>query len=96
MLSDLYPDLLRPVSGDEFLPPISRWTTLGGCFLVGTVGVAIALATFIKYNVIVKAPGAVRPTGETRVVQAAIEGTVQRIFVEENQVVQSGGGDRAT
>lgn len=89
MFSDPQPDLLRPASSDEFLPPISRWTTLGGCFLVGTVGVAIALATFIKYNVIVKAPGAVRPTGETRVVQAGIEGTVERIFVKENQVVQS-------
>jgi HlyD family type I secretion membrane fusion protein len=84
------PDLLPPVSSNEFLPPISRWTTLGGCFLVGTVGVAIALATFIKYNVIVKAPATVRPTGETRIVQAMMEGTVERIFVKENQVIQSG------
>jgi multidrug efflux pump subunit AcrA (membrane-fusion protein) len=84
------PDLLPPVSSNEFLPPISRWTTLGGGFLVGTVGVAIAVATFTKYNVIVKAPGAVRPTGETRVVQATIEGTVKRLFVKENQRVQLG------
>jgi HlyD family secretion protein len=83
-------DLLHPVSSDEFLPPISRWTRLGGSFLLGTVGGTIALATLIKYNVIVKAPGAVRPAGETRVVQSAHAGTVERIFVKENQVVQAG------
>jgi HlyD family type I secretion membrane fusion protein len=90
MLSNPSPDRLHPVSSDEFLPPISRWTTLGGGFLIGTVGVAIALATFISANVIIKAPGAVRPTGETRVVQSANAGTVERIFAKENQVVQAG------
>lgn len=90
MYSDPNPDSLRPVSSDEFLPPIGRWTTLGGGFLVGTVGVAIALATFIKYNVIVKAPGTIRPTGETRVVQATASGTIERIFVKENQKIEKG------
>jgi multidrug efflux pump subunit AcrA (membrane-fusion protein) len=90
MLSESNPEFLRPVQSDEFLPPISRWTTLGGLFLVGTFGVAVALAAFTKYNVTVKAPATVRPSGELRIVQAAAEGTVKSIQVKENMVVKQG------
>lgn len=87
MISDPNPDLLRPVQSDDFLPPISRWTTLGGLFLVGTFGTAITLASVVEYNVTVKAAATVRPLGELRIVQAATEGTVKSISVKENQVV---------
>ena len=90
MLSDPNPDLLHPIQSDEFLPPISLWTTLGGLVLIAAVGAAITLATFIKYNVTVKAAATVRPAGELRLVQAATEGTVQGIKVKENQVVKQG------
>ena len=90
MLSDPNPEFLRPVQSDEFLPPIGLWTTLGGVFLVGTVGAAITLATLIKYNVTVKAAATVRPLGELRIVQAATEGTVTSIKVKENQVIKQG------
>ena len=90
MLKNPNPEFLRPVQSDEFLPPISLWTTLGGLFLVGTVGAAITLAAVIKYNVTVKAPATVRPLGELRIVQAATEGTVTSINVKENQVVKQG------
>lgn len=90
MLSDPKPDFLRPVKSDEFLPPISRWTTLGGLFLVGTCGAAVALTTVIKYPITVKAPATVRPLGELRIVQAATEGIVKSISVKENQVVKKG------
>ncbi len=90
MFSDPNPDLLRPVKSDEFLPPISLWTTLGGLFLVGTVGVAIILTAVTKYNITVKAPATVRPSGEVRIVQAATEGTVKSILVKENMVVKQG------
>lgn len=90
MFRDPHPDLLRPVRSDDFLPPISLWTTLGGLFLVGTVGSAITLAAIIKYNVTVKARATVRPTGETRIVQAAAAGTVKSILVQENQLVKQG------
>ncbi len=90
MLSDPPPDLLRSVNIDEFLPPIGLWTTLGSVFLVGTVGVAVTLAAVVKYNVTVKAPAIVRPTGDVRIVQAPIEGTVTRISVKENQIVKQG------
>ncbi|HEY9847027.1 MAG TPA: HlyD family efflux transporter periplasmic adaptor subunit [Candidatus Caenarcaniphilales bacterium] len=90
MLSDPDSDFLHLVKSDEFLPPISRWTTLGGLFIVGAVGVAVTLACVIKYNVTVKAPATVRPAGELRIVQAATEGTVKSIVVKENQVVNQG------
>ena len=90
MLSDPNPDLLHPVQSDEFVPPVSLWTTLGGLVLIATVGAAITLATVIRYNVTVKAAATVRPTGELRIVQAATEGTVQGIKVKENQVVKQG------
>ncbi|HEY9779029.1 MAG TPA: HlyD family efflux transporter periplasmic adaptor subunit [Leptolyngbyaceae cyanobacterium] len=90
MLSDPNSDFLRPVKSDEFLPPISRWTTLGGLFIVGTLGVAVTLGSVIKYNVTVKAPATVRPAGELRIVQAATEGTIKSIAVKENQVVKQG------
>ncbi|MBD2085167.1 HlyD family efflux transporter periplasmic adaptor subunit [Coleofasciculus sp. FACHB-542] len=90
MLSDSNPDFLRPVSSDEFLPPISRWTTLGGLFLVGTFGVAVMLAAYTQYNITVKAAAVVRPVGDLRIVQAATEGTIKSISVKENQVVKQG------
>jgi HlyD family secretion protein len=90
MVSELDPELLHPVESDEFLPPISRWTTLGGLFLVGTVGVAFTLAAVTKYNITVKAAATVRPAGEIRLVQAALEGTIKNISIKENQVVKQG------
>lgn len=90
MVSEVNPELLHSVEGDEFLPPISRWTTLGGLFLVGTVGVAFTLAAVTKYNITVKAAATVRPSGEIRIVQAALEGTIKTISVKENQLVKQG------
>ncbi|MBN4005600.1 HlyD family efflux transporter periplasmic adaptor subunit [Nostoc sp. LPT] len=90
MLIDPQPDFLRPVENDEYLPSISIWTRLGGVFLIGSVGAAFSLASFIQYNIVVKADGTVRPTGEIRLVQAAAEGTVRSIRVKENQVVKRG------
>lgn len=75
---------------DEFLPPVSRWTSLAGISLMGTVGTAIALSSYIKYNVTVKTGATVRPTGDIRLVQPEIEGTIKSIFVKENQTVKQG------
>ncbi|MCC5615858.1 HlyD family efflux transporter periplasmic adaptor subunit [Nostoc sp. CHAB 5836] len=90
MLIDPQPEFLRLVQNDEYLPPISIWTRLGGIFLVGSIGAAFSLSSVIEYNVIVKADATVRPTGEIRLVQAAAEGTVESIKVKENQVVKKG------
>ena len=88
MLNDLNPAFLRPVQSDEFLPPVSIWTTIGGLFLVGGVGAAVALAAFVKYNVTVKAAATVRTIGEIRIVQAAITGSIKSILVKENSSVK--------
>lgn len=90
MFSEPNPEIIRPVDSDEFLPPISRWTTLGGLFLVGACGAALTLAAVTKYNVTVRTAATVRPTGELRIVQAATEGTVKSIAVKENTVVKQG------
>ncbi len=83
-------DFLSPIQEDEFLPPVSRWTTLGGMLLASAVGIAISLASLIEYNITVEAKASVRPAGELRIVQAATEGTVINISVEGNQVVTKG------
>ncbi|MDM3846651.1 MAG: HlyD family efflux transporter periplasmic adaptor subunit [Aphanizomenon gracile PMC649.10] len=78
------------IETDNSLPPVSRWTSLAGLFLIGTVITSIYLSSWVKYNVTVKAAAIVRPIGETRVVQSRIEGTVKSILVKENQIVKQG------
>lgn len=90
MVSDPHPDLLRSVKSDDFLPPIGIWTNISSVLLVATVGAAFTLASVIKYNVTVKAPANVRPTGEIRLVQASKEGAIRSILVKENQLVKQG------
>jgi multidrug efflux pump subunit AcrA (membrane-fusion protein) len=90
MFKDSHPDCLPSAQIDEFLPPVSRWTTLGGLCLVSTFGIFITLATVIKYNITVKAQATIRPSGEIRIVQSAAEGTVEQIHIEENQTVKAG------
>ncbi|MFN6560453.1 MAG: HlyD family secretion protein [Nostoc sp. ChiSLP01] len=75
---------------DEFLPPISTWTSLAGALLIGTIGSAIALSSWIKYNVMVETPATIRPIGDTKLVQPEMEGTIENIFVKENQIVKKG------
>ncbi|KAB8332876.1 HlyD family efflux transporter periplasmic adaptor subunit [Scytonema tolypothrichoides VB-61278] len=82
--------LLPSIQTDEFLPPISPWTSMAGMFLVGTVGTAIGVSSWVKYNVTVKAPATVRPVGDTRLVQPEMEGAVKSILVKENQLVKQG------
>ncbi|HEY9627457.1 MAG TPA: HlyD family efflux transporter periplasmic adaptor subunit [Coleofasciculaceae cyanobacterium] len=81
---------LRPVKADEFLPPVSRWTTIGGGILLSSVGLALVLAALLKYSITVKAPATLRPSGEVRIVQAQLEGTIASIAVKENQAVRQG------
>jgi HlyD family secretion protein len=90
MLYTHYQKLISAKENDEFLPPISRWTSLAGISLIGTVATGITLSSWVKYNVTVKASGIVRPSGEIRVVQPQIEGTVKTILVKENQPIKIG------
>jgi HlyD family secretion protein len=81
---------LRTITPDEFLPPISRWSTWGGLALLGVFGGAIALSALFKYNVTVKASAVIRPEGDLRIVEATAAGQVQQILVEPNDDVQQG------
>lgn len=82
--------VLRKLTPNEFLPPISRWSTWGGWALVGVFGGAIALSALFKYNVTVKAPAVVRPEGDLRIVESNAAGRVQQILVEPNDDVEQG------
>lgn len=81
---------LRPVQPNEFLPPVSRWTTLGSLAMLIIFGGSITLAAVLNYPTRVKAPAVIRPVGELRVVQAPITGKIIRIDVELHQVVEQG------
>lgn len=90
MVTNSQTDFLPPIQTNEFLPPISRWTTFGGMFILGVLGLAIPISAVTKYKVTVKSQAVVRPAGELRIVQAATEGQVMQINVKENQVVKKG------
>jgi len=83
-------DFLPPIQTNEFLPPISRWTTWGGLFILCVLGIAVPVAGVIKYKVTVKGQAVVRPAGELRIVQAATEGRIMHIYIKENQAVKKG------
>jgi multidrug efflux pump subunit AcrA (membrane-fusion protein) len=83
-------DFLPPLQTNEFLPPITRWTTFGGMFILCVMSLAIPVAAVAKYKVTVKGQAVVRPTGELRIVQAATEGQVMQIYVQQNQEVKKG------
>ncbi len=81
---------VQSVTPEEFLPTISRWASVGGVVMVGSFGAAVGLSTILKYKVTVQAPATVRPMGELRLVQSTIEGSIESISIQENQVVQKG------
>ncbi len=83
-------EALALVDENDFMPPMSRWTKLGGLFLAGSVGIAIALSAFTPYNVNVKAQSTLRPAAGLKIVEATTEGKITEILAEENQVVQKG------
>lgn len=90
MISHSNSDYLPQIQDNEFLPPLGLWTTIGGLVIVCAVGLAVPLASVTKYKVTVKGQAVVRPAGELRLVQAATEGQVMRVFVAENQAVKKG------
>jgi multidrug efflux pump subunit AcrA (membrane-fusion protein) len=90
MLHNSHSGFLPPVQEDEFLPPVGRWIIFGGIFIVASVGLAVPLGSVAKYKETVKAQASLRPAGELRIVQAATEGQILNIAVEENQTVKKG------
>ncbi|AUT03871.1 hemolysin D [Nostoc sp. CENA543] len=82
--------ILTADPNEEFLPAVSTWTSLLGLLLMMTVGSAIALSAWIKYDVVVRTAATIRPVGDVRLVQPEIEGTIESVLVTENQIVKRG------
>ncbi|MEH1834176.1 MAG: HlyD family efflux transporter periplasmic adaptor subunit [Nostoc sp.] len=90
MISKSPKNFLPLVQDNEFLPPISRWTTFGGLIILFVLLLAVPVAAVVKYKVTVKGQAVVRPAGELPIVQAATEGQVMQIYVKENQTLRKG------
>lgn len=82
--------VLEPVDENDFMPSVSPWTRLGGMFLVGSIGVAIALAALTPYRVTVKANSTIRPDDKINLVQAETSGTIVSLQARENQAIKKG------
>ena len=78
------------IQENEFLPRISSWLTVGGGFLVVLFAFGVTASSILEYRVAVKASATIRPAGELRLVQTAIDGKVQEIKVSKNQTVKLG------
>jgi multidrug efflux pump subunit AcrA (membrane-fusion protein) len=83
-------ELVHQTTPDEYLPPIGRWLSICGVATIGIFCAAIGLSSILKYKTTVQAPATLRPKGELRIVQSAIEGSVSSIPVRENQAVKAG------
>ncbi len=81
---------INTANPEDFLPPIGKWTTIGGLVLLAAFGAGVTLTSILKYKTTVKVPATIRPAGELRLVQAATEGTVNSILVKGNQQVKQG------
>jgi HlyD family secretion protein len=75
---------------DEYLPSLSPWVTFGGMGLVVLFSVSILLSSIFKFSDTVKVPAVVRPVGELKVAQSSMEGVIEQIYVQENQVISKG------
>lgn len=52
-------------------------------FILCVLGLAVPVAAVTKYKVTVQGQAVVRPAGELRIVQAAIENQVMHIYVKK-------------
>lgn len=84
------PPTLMGVSADDFLPGPGPWASALGRQLLVVISLAgLALAVW-PLRETVKAPGAVRPSGENTTVQSEQGGTVQKVLLRPNQLVRAG------
>ncbi len=90
MISYFKSDSVHLNQENDFLPPLSRWTTYGGMFILVVLSLAVPIASVSKYKEVVKTEAVIRPAGELRIVQAATEGQIIRISVQENQLIKKG------
>jgi HlyD family type I secretion membrane fusion protein len=83
------PDLAAQLP-PQLLPSVQPWIWGGSWVLITAVLGAGAFAALARYDTTVSAQGVVRPAGDLRVVQAAQEGTVTQLLVQDTQTVRRG------
>jgi multidrug efflux pump subunit AcrA (membrane-fusion protein) len=81
---------LHILEANEFLPHIGKWIHIGGGVMITMFVVAVSLTSVLYYNITVKVPATIRPLGELRLVESAMTGTVKKIVVKEDQVINKG------
>ncbi|MCU0533287.1 MAG: HlyD family efflux transporter periplasmic adaptor subunit [Hydrococcus sp. Prado102] len=75
---------------NDFLPSIGNWLVFGSMSVVIALVAAVPVSAILKYKTTVQTQATVRPAGELRLVQAATQGRVKKIFVKDGQVVERG------
>ena len=70
--------------------PLNRWLTWGGISVLTMAILAIPALAILKHQTVVEAQTIVRPAEELHLVQAAVEGEVSQILVEEGQKIERG------
>jgi multidrug efflux pump subunit AcrA (membrane-fusion protein) len=75
---------------DDALPPVGRWAVRGSWLVLALAAAAGGWASTVEYETTVRAPGWMRPVGETRSLRSPLDGIVSAIQVQENQSVMVG------
>lgn len=81
---------LPPLSLDDALPPVGRWAVRGSWLVLALAAAGGLWASTVEYETTVRAPGWIRPAGETRSLRSPLDGIVSAIRVQENQAVTVG------
>lgn len=84
------PPTLMPVDGEDFLPGPGPWASALGRQLILLFLLGFGAMAVWPMRETVRASGVVRPTGENNVIQSEQGGTLQRVLMKPNQVVQPG------
>ena len=82
--------LLPALDPEEVLPALGPWSQhLGRRLLLGSTAAVLAASVW-PWRESVRAVGLIRPAGETVLVQSSQDGSVARVWVQENQRVRRG------
>ncbi len=82
--------VLRPSTSEEFLPSVRPWVRLLGLVMLGSFVTGVALMAVWPYRVVVRGSGQIRPSGETSVIHAPLNGRVRSVNARANQTVRRG------
>lgn len=85
-----YLDTMPTVQAEEFLPPISAWTHVGGIFLVTAVAVAVCISSVVKIPLTATVVGLFRSEREPASVSTELGGQVSAVDVRIGETVTEG------